>query len=201
MPRRSNPLTYLALGWLVALVLAAHAGVPAPDGLGMAVVGLTLWSCAYLYLRLCRRWPAAGWLAFGSPGGRALSTSTPKSPSIARAMKSPSTTTTATLLPTTPITTMAAARRTHGGTEMSNELVLKKLFALAQNKPAPARERTVPNTPTIIPRKLKLPRDAHVQWQEAPPELYLSMTITRRREIEALYETLELFSRLLDEDD
>jgi hypothetical protein len=84
---------------------------------------------------------------------------------------------------------------------MSNALVLKKLFALARNKPAPSREHTVPNTPTIIPRKLKLPRDAHVQWQEAPPELFISMTITRRREIEALYETLELFSRLLDEDD
>jgi hypothetical protein len=84
---------------------------------------------------------------------------------------------------------------------MSNALVLKKLFALAQNKPAPSRERTMSNVPTIISRKLKLPRDAHVQWQEAPPELYLSMTITRRREIEALYETLELFSRLLDEDE
>ena len=57
------------------------------------------------------------------------------------------------------------------------------------------------NVPTIIPRKLKFPRDAHVQWQAAPPELYLSMTITRKREIEALYETLELFSRLLDEED
>lgn len=54
---------------------------------------------------------------------------------------------------------------------------------------------------TVISRRLKLPRDAHVQWQEAPPALYLSMTITRRREIEALYETLELFSRLLDEED
>ena len=41
----------------------------------------------------------------------------------------------------------------------------------------------------------------HVQWQDAPPALYLNMTITRWREIEALYETLELFSRLLDEDD
>jgi hypothetical protein len=59
----------------------------------------------------------------------------------------------------------------------------------------------MPNVPTFIPRKLKLPRDAHVQWQEAPPSLYVSMTITRRREIEALYETLALFSRLLEEDD
>ena len=86
---------------------------------------------------------------------------------------------------------------------MSNELVLRKLFALAQSKPVPSKEqRTMStNVPTVIPRKLKLPRDAHVQWQEAPPALYLSMTITRRREIEALYETLELFSRLLDEED
>ena len=85
---------------------------------------------------------------------------------------------------------------------MSNELVLKKLFALAQSNPAPSKEqRAMSNVPTVIPRKLRLPRDAHVQWQEAPPALYISMTITRRREIEALYETLELFDRLLSEDD
>ena len=30
MPRRSNLLTYIALGWLAVLVLAANAGVPAP---------------------------------------------------------------------------------------------------------------------------------------------------------------------------
>jgi hypothetical protein len=70
---------------------------------------------------------------------------------------------------------------------MSNALVLKRLFALAPNKPAPSRERTMPNTPTIIPRK--------------PPELYISMTITKGEHIEALYETLQTFSRLLDEDD
>jgi len=85
---------------------------------------------------------------------------------------------------------------------MSNALVLRKLFALAQSKTAPSRKQTMStNVPTVIPHKLKLPRDAHVQWQEAPPALYLSMTITRKREIEALYETLELFSRLLEEDD
>jgi uncharacterized membrane protein AbrB (regulator of aidB expression) len=65
MPRRSNPLTYLALGWLVALVLAAHAGIPAPDGFGLAILALTIWSLGYLYYRLCRRWPLAGWLMLG----------------------------------------------------------------------------------------------------------------------------------------
>jgi hypothetical protein len=69
MPRRSNPLTYLALGWLVALVLAANAGIPAPDGLGLAIVAMTLWSLVYLYIRLVRRWPIAGWLAFGFLAG------------------------------------------------------------------------------------------------------------------------------------
>ena len=58
-------MTYIALGWLAVLVLAANAGIPTPDGFGMTVFGLTLASIGYLYVRLCRRWPAAGWLAFG----------------------------------------------------------------------------------------------------------------------------------------
>jgi hypothetical protein len=84
---------------------------------------------------------------------------------------------------------------------MSNELVLRKLFALAQSKPAPSRERTMPNVPTVIPRKLKLPRDASIHYQDYPPQLYLNMTITKIEHIAALSETLETFSRLLDEDD
>ena len=60
-----NVALYLALGWLVALVLAANAGIPAPDGLGLAILALTLWSLGYLYYRLCRRWPIAGWLGLG----------------------------------------------------------------------------------------------------------------------------------------
>ena len=60
-----NTALYLALGWLALLVLAANAGIPAPDGLGLVVVGLTLWSLGYLYFRLCRRWPAVGWLGLG----------------------------------------------------------------------------------------------------------------------------------------
>jgi hypothetical protein len=65
MPRRSNLLTYVALGWLVALVLAANAGIPVPDGFGLAILALTLWSLGYLYLRLSKRWPIAGWLMLG----------------------------------------------------------------------------------------------------------------------------------------
>ena len=65
MPRRSNLLTYVALGWLVALVLAANAGIPVPDGFGMTVFFLTLWSLGFLYFRLCRRWPVVGWLGLG----------------------------------------------------------------------------------------------------------------------------------------
>ena len=60
-----NVALYLALGWLVALVLAANAGIPAPDGLGLAILALTLWSFGYLYFRLCQSWPIAGWLGFG----------------------------------------------------------------------------------------------------------------------------------------
>ena len=30
---------YLALGWLAGLVLAANAGIPAPHGFGLAIVG------------------------------------------------------------------------------------------------------------------------------------------------------------------
>jgi hypothetical protein len=62
MPRRSNPLTYLALAWLGLLALAAHANVPAPDGFGLAILALTFWSLGYLYYRLCRRWLAHVWL-------------------------------------------------------------------------------------------------------------------------------------------
>ena len=67
MPR--HPLTYLALGWLAVLVLAAKAGIPIPDGFGMPVLFVKLASIVYLYVRLCRRWPAFGWLALGFFGG------------------------------------------------------------------------------------------------------------------------------------
>ena len=87
---------------------------------------------------------------------------------------------------------------------MGNELVLKKLFALTQGKAAPAlsspKEHTMPQAPTIMPRKLKLPRDASIHHQAWPPELYISMTITKVEHIQALAETLETFSRLLEDD-
>jgi hypothetical protein len=64
-----NAALYLALGWLGLLVLAVNAGASIPEGLGLVVIGLTLWSLGYLYYRLCRRWPIAGWLAFGFVAG------------------------------------------------------------------------------------------------------------------------------------
>jgi hypothetical protein len=62
-------MTYLALAWLGLLVLAANSGVGVPDGFGLAVFGLTLASLIYLYARLCRRWPAFGWIGLGFLAG------------------------------------------------------------------------------------------------------------------------------------
>ena len=62
-------MAYLAIAWLVGLMLAANAGASIPDGLGMTVFFVTLWSIGFLYFRACRRWPIAGWLAFGFLAG------------------------------------------------------------------------------------------------------------------------------------
>lgn len=64
-----NPPLVFALGWLAALMLGVHAGAAVPEGFGLAVIGLTLWSLGYLYYRTCRRWPAFGWLALGFIAG------------------------------------------------------------------------------------------------------------------------------------
>ena len=58
-------MAYLAIAWLVGLMLAANAGASIPDGLGMTVFFVTFASIVYLYIRMCRRWPIAGWLALG----------------------------------------------------------------------------------------------------------------------------------------
>jgi hypothetical protein len=58
-------MAYLAIAWLVGLMLAANAGASIPDGLGMTVFFVTLWAIGFLYFRLCRRWPIAGWLGLG----------------------------------------------------------------------------------------------------------------------------------------
>ena len=39
---------------------------------------------------------------------------------------------------------------------------------------------------TVIPRKLRLPRDASIHYQDYPPQLYLNMTITKVEHIAAL---------------
>ena len=58
-------MTYLALAWLVGLMLAANAGASIPDGFGMTVFFVTLWSIGFLFFRACRRWPLVGWLGLG----------------------------------------------------------------------------------------------------------------------------------------
>ena len=46
---------------------------------------------------------------------------------------------------------------------------------------------------TIIPRKLRLPRDASIHYQDYPPQLYLNMTITKVEHIAALSEHCKPF--------
>ena len=58
-------MTYVALAWLVGLLLAANANASIPDGFGMTVFFVTVWSLGFLYFRACRRWPAVGWLGLG----------------------------------------------------------------------------------------------------------------------------------------
>jgi hypothetical protein len=58
-------MTYVALAWLVGLMLAANARGSIPDGFGMTVFFVTLWSLGFLYFRACRRWPIVGWLGLG----------------------------------------------------------------------------------------------------------------------------------------
>ena len=57
----SAPLI-LALGWLAAFALAAHAAVPIPDGFGLAILALTFWSLG-IYTGACA---GAGRLRAGS---------------------------------------------------------------------------------------------------------------------------------------
>ena len=42
------------------------------------------------------------------------------------------------------------------------------------------------NVPSVLPRKLRLPRDASIQYTDYPPQLYLNMTITKVEHIQAL---------------
>jgi hypothetical protein len=55
-------MTYLALAWLAGLMLAANAGASIPDGLGLTVFFVTLWSSGFCILGLV----AAGRPSVGS---------------------------------------------------------------------------------------------------------------------------------------
>ena len=57
-------MTYVALAWLVGLMLAANAAASIPDGFGMTVFFVTLWSLIFVFqglpplagVRLARAW-------------------------------------------------------------------------------------------------------------------------------------------------
>ena len=71
-----------------------------------------------------------------------------------------------------------------------------KMLTAAVTSPVPATTTapvttTQPATPT---RRSRLPRDAVVQFNGYPPELYLNMTITKLEHIEALMETLNTYA-------
>ena len=56
------------------------------------------------------------------------------------------------------------------------------------------------NSVTVMPPRMKLPSDAMIQFEGHPRALYLNMTFTKAEHIHALYDTLETFARLLEED-
>ena len=66
-----------------------------------------------------------------------------------------------------------------------------KLLTAAVPSPVPAATTTQPATPAATTtRRSRLPRDAVVQFNSYPPELYLNMTITKVEHFDALMEIL-----------
>jgi hypothetical protein len=53
---------------------------------------------------------------------------------------------------------------------------------------APAAARAVPT------RRPRLPRDSHVTFSTNPTELYISMTIRKLEQLDALMETLQMYA-------
>ena len=69
-----------------------------------------------------------------------------------------------------------------------------KLLTAAVPSPVPAATTTQPATPAAPTRRPRLPRDAVVQFNSYPPELYVNMTITKVEHFDALMETLNTFA-------
>ena len=57
---------------------------------------------------------------------------------------------------------------------------------------------TTPVTSPAVTRRPRLPKDAHVHFSTYPPELYVSLTITKLEHIEALMETLQTYGPQLE---
>jgi hypothetical protein len=50
------------------------------------------------------------------------------------------------------------------------------------------------------PRAPRLPKDASISYDSHPTRLFVCCTITKIEHIHAMYDTLEHFSRLLEDD-
>ena len=175
-----NATLYLALAWLGLLVLAANAGNPAPEGLGLIIFGLTFASIVYLYVRLCRRWPicllARFWFSRRPVWLVAPRLCPHRSHRRRRGQRDQRQ------------RQLRRCYRRHlfrrwrrlvgmAGRLRCNDLVLKKLFALTQGKPppstsSPSRKHTMSNVPTVIPRKLKLPAGCACAVARGPRNLF-----------------------------
>jgi len=64
------------------------------------------------------------------------------------------------------------------------------------------REETRTEAPVIakaVPtRRPRLPRDAHIQFSTNPPELYVTLTMTKIEHLDALMETLQTYAPQLE---
>ena len=63
------------------------------------------------------------------------------------------------------------------------------------------REDTRTEAPVIAKaqaRRPRLPRDAHIQFSTNPPELYVTLTMTKIEHLEALMETLQTYAPQLE---
>ena len=165
-----NVALYLALGWLVALVLAANAGIPAPDGLGLAILALTLWSLGYLYYRLAR----AGRLLAGS----VLVLSLACLAAATTATRQPTSSANTTTAIATPTTTATVTHEQRAGP--------REAICARANQARPIKGTHNAERPDRHFAQAEAATGCQYSLSGFPRQLYLNMTITKVEHIEAL---------------